>query len=75
MLRTSWSSVCNCIAVKRSFARLPVRHDVLDGQAPARSEPPRGRLAMKSSTSRSTQRTARVPIRIGFGNLEAAISA
>ena len=30
---------------------------------------------MKSSTSRSTQRTARVLIGIGFGNLEAAISA
>ena len=45
------------------------------GYAAGRSEPARGRLAMKSSTSCSTQRTARLPIQMGFGNLDSAISA
>ena len=40
------------------------------GYAAGRSEPARGRLAMKSSTSCSTHRTARLPTRIGFGNRE-----
>ena len=45
------------------------------GYAAGRSEPARGRLAMKSSTSCSTQRTARVPTRVGFGNRDSAIRA
>ena len=45
------------------------------GYAAVRSEPPRGRLAMKSNTSCSTRRTARLPMRMGFGNRDSAISA
>ena len=45
------------------------------GYAAGRSVPPRGRLSMKSSTSCSTQRTARRPMRIGFGNVDSAIIA
>ena len=37
------------------------------GNAAGRSEPPRGRLAIESSTSCSTHRTARLPMRSGFG--------
>ena len=43
--------------------------------ATGRAEPARGRLAMKSSTSCSTQRTARLPMRIGFGKRDSAIRA
>ena len=40
-----------------------------------RSEPARGRVAMKSSTACSTHRTARLPMRTGFGNLDSPLSA
>ena len=55
--------------------RAPEEIAVHPGYAAGRSEPPRGRLAMKSSTSCSTHRTARLPMRIGFGKRDSAISA
>ena len=43
------------------------------GYATGRSGPARGRLAINSSTSCSTQRTTRLRARTGFGNWDSAI--
>ena len=45
------------------------------GHSAGHSELAWDRLAMKSSTSCSAQRAARLPIRTGFENLDSAISA
>ena len=55
--------------------RPPEQVAVHPGYTAGRSVPPRGQLAMKSSTSCSTQRTARLPMRIGFGKRDSAIMA
>ena len=82
-----WRSLSPCIwkmslGMRRSTGvrvegTVPAGWQISDrpGYTAGRSEPPRGRLVMKSSTSCSTHRTARLPMRIGFGKRHSAISA
>ena len=71
------SRVVHREVVEGAVDPLPAPEEIAvhSGPAAGRSEPPRGRLAMKSSTSCSTHRTARLPMRIGFGKRDSAISA